>query len=114
MKIGILTYHCVPNFGAQLQATSTVGYLKRMGHEAVVLNWYPQDHEDMYAQRVPREQIAAHNAHTDTYLPITQKCRNEKELINVIEQNNLDAIFVGSDALFKYVPESKRKIFSIS
>lgn len=112
MKIGILTYHCVPNFGAQLQATSTVGYLKRMGHEAVVLNWYPKDLEDMYANRVPKEQIEAHNAYTNKYLPITSICRTEKDLVNVIEQNNIDAIIVGSDALFKYVPEKNRRWFS--
>ena len=112
MRIGILTYHCVPNFGAQLQATSTVGYLKRMGHEPIVLNWYPKDLEDMYANRVPKEQIEAHNAYTNKYLPITSICRTEEDLVNVIEQNNIDAIIVGSDALFKYVPEKNRRWFS--
>ena len=28
MKIGILTYHCHSNFGAQLQAISSVGFFK--------------------------------------------------------------------------------------
>lgn len=48
MKIGILTYHCVPNFGAQLQALSTVCYLKRAGYEPILLNWYPKDLQVMY------------------------------------------------------------------
>lgn len=112
MKIGILTYHSVPNFGAQLQATSTVGYLKRIGHEAVVLNWYPKDLEDMYSKRIPSEQVSAHNYYTNTFLPVTEICRSEQDLRKVIEQNNLDAIIVGSDALFKYVPECKRRHFS--
>ena len=112
MKIGILTYHSVPNFGAQLQATSTVGYLKRMGHEPIVLNWYPKDLEDMYANRVSKEQIEAHNAYTNKYLPITSICRTEKDLLNTIEKNNLEAIIVGSDALFKYVPQKHRVLFS--
>ena len=112
MKIGILTYHSVPNFGAQLQATSTVGYLKRMGHEPIVLNWYPKDLEDMYANRVSKEQIEAHNAYTNKYLPITSICRTEKDLLNTIEKNNLKAIIVGSDALFKYVPQKHRVLFS--
>lgn len=112
MKIGILTYHSVPNFGAQLQATSTVGFLKRMGHEPVVLNWYPLDIEDMYAVRVPQEQVAIHKFYTNNYLPITRVCRTEKDLLNAIEQNNLDAIIVGSDALFKYVPKKHRVLFS--
>ena len=48
MRIGVLTYHCPPNFGAQLQAVSTVGYLRRVGHDVIVLNWYAKDLEEMY------------------------------------------------------------------
>jgi hypothetical protein len=66
----------------------------------------------MYANRVPKEQIEAHNAYTNKYLPITSICRTEEDLVNVIEQNNIDAIIVGSDALFKYVPEKNRRWFS--
>ena len=112
MRIGVLTYHCVPNFGAQLQATSTVGYIRRMGHEAVVLHWYPQDLEDMYAKRIPRDQIEAHNAYTRDLLPVTDICRTEDDLVRMIKLNNLDAIIVGSDALFKYMPLKLRKRFS--
>lgn len=111
MRIGVLTYHCVPNFGAQLQATSTVGYIRRMGHEAVVLHWYPTDLEEMYAKRIPAGQIEAHNAYTRNNLPITPICRTEDDLLQVISDNKLDAIIVGSDALFKYVPEKLRKRF---
>ena len=112
MKIGVLTYHCVPNFGAQLQATSTVGYLKRNGYEAVVLNWYPKDLEKMYAKRIPAKQIEIHNAYASSNLPMTDICRTQDELLHEIEKNELDAIIVGSDALFKYVPLKIRKQFS--
>lgn len=112
MKIGVLTYHCVPNFGAQLQATSTVGYIRRMGHEAVMLHWYPKDLEDMYAKRIPKEQIEAHNAYTKNALPITEFCRTEKDLLQAIENNQLDGIIVGSDALFKYIPVKLQRRFS--
>lgn len=112
MKIGILTYHCVPNFGAQLQATSTVGYLKRMGYEPVVLHWYPRDLEDMYSKRISQEQVVCHNVYTKEMLPITNVCRTEVELICEINRQNLDAIIVGSDALFKFVPEKNRRYFS--
>ena len=43
MKIGILTYHSVYNFGANLQVLSTVGYLKNNGFEPIVINWIPED-----------------------------------------------------------------------
>jgi len=112
MEIGILTYHCVPNFGAQLQATSTVGYLRRMGHNPIVLNWYPQDLERMYSKRIPAAQIVAHDFYTKEFLPITEICRNEEQLVKVIEEHNLDGIIVGSDALFKYIPLKNRKYFS--
>lgn len=112
MKIGILTYHCVPNFGAQLQATSTVGWLKKMGHEPVVLHWYPKDIEDMYSRRIPQEQVACHDAYTKEYLPVTNICRKEDELICEINRHDLDSIIVGSDALFKYIPQKNRKHFS--
>ena len=113
MKIGILTYHAVPNFGAQLQATSTIGYMKRKGHEAVILNWYPYDLENMYSQRIPQDQVVVHNEYTKSFLPVTDICRTEDELVAQINEYGLDAIFVGSDALFKYTPFKKRKRFSI-
>jgi len=112
MKFGLLTYHCQPNFGAQLQAISTVGYLRRMGHEVVVLNWYPSDLEAMYSRRVPEEQITCHNNFTQATLPISKKCQSEVELISEVEKLHLDVIIAGSDALFKYFPLNKRRRFS--
>ena len=70
MKIGILTYHCVPNFGAQLQTISTVGYVKKMGHDPIVLHWYPQDLEDMYVERIPEIQVKEHLNFTNEVLPV--------------------------------------------
>jgi len=110
MKIGLLTYHCVPNFGAQLQAMSTVGYLRRMGHEAIVLHWYPQNLEDMYRNgRIPESQMDCHELFTKEQLPITEICRTEAELIRVVDEENLDGIVLGSDALFKFRPAATRK-----
>ena len=113
MKIGILTYHCGPNFGCNLQAISSVGYLKRKNHEPIVLHWYPQDLEDMYAKRIPQEQVSCHKSFVESAMPLTRLCRKERELVDVINDNNLDAILVGSDALFKFIPEACRTRFSI-
>lgn len=113
MNIGILTYHCVPNFGAQLQALSTVGCIKNLGHTPYILNWYPEDLEKMYIGRIPSEQIACHQQFTESNLPITELCRTEAELIKIISDKKIDLIITGSDALFKYVPKFKRQFFSI-
>ena len=112
MKIGILTYHCVPNFGAQLQCVSTVGYLRNLGYEPIVLHWYPHDLEDMYRNRISAEQIKTHMLFAENYLPLSRLCRTEEDVLSEIERLEIDAIFAGSDALFKYVPQSRRVVFS--
>ena len=112
MRIGVLTYHCPPNFGAQLQAVSSVGFLRQAGHEVYILNWYAKDLEEMYSQRIPAEQISCHNRFAESTLPLTNKCQKEEELIETIESLNLDAIIAGSDALFKYIPLNKYRHFS--
>ena len=112
MKIGILTYHCVPNFGAQLQTISTVGYLKSLGHEPIVIHWYPKDLEMMYSKRIPEEQAKAHMLFAENNMPLTKLCRTEDDVVQDVSRLQLDAVFAGSDALFKYVPQTRRKTFS--
>lgn len=112
MKIGILTYHCVPNFGAQLQCVSTIGYLKKLGHEPIVIHWYPQDLENMYNKRISAAQIKMHMRFAEDNMPLSKLCRTEDDVLNELDRLQIDAVFAGSDALFKYVPESRRKIFS--
>lgn len=111
MNVGVITYHLVPNFGAQLQALSTVGYLKRKGITPFILNWYPQDLQEMYANRVSVEQINLHNLFAEKYLPMTCYCSNEDELIETIRKHEIDALVLGSDALFKYMPFKLRRKF---
>ena len=48
MKIGILTYANVANFGANLQALSTVSYFKNLGHEALIIDWSPYDFRETF------------------------------------------------------------------
>lgn len=112
MRIGILTYHCPPNFGAQLQTVSMVGFLRRAGHEVIVLNWYAKDLEEMYSHRIPAEQVLCHNEFAQLALPLSQKCQKEEDLVATIDSLKLDAIIAGSDALFKYMPSSKYRHFS--
>ena len=113
MKIGILTYHCVTNFGAQLQTLSTIGYMKKHGHEPIVLNWFPQDLEDFYLRRCPMEQNEEQYNFAQHCMPVSNLCRTMEELCEEIDRLNLDAIFIGSDALFDYFPQKVLNPFSI-
>lgn len=113
MKIGILTYHCVTNFGAQLQTLSTIGYMKKHGHEPIVLNWFPQDLEEFYLRECPKEQFDIQFEFAQKEMPVSRLCRTLEELNLEIDRLNLDSIFIGSDALFDYTPIKTRYPFSL-
>lgn len=112
-RIGILTYHCIPNFGAQLQALSTIGYLRKHGYEPIVINWYPYDLEEYYSKRVSKEQNKAQFEFSQEFMPVSRLCQSFEELNNEIERLNLQAIIIGSDALFDYTPEKYRYNYSL-
>lgn len=50
MKIGIITYHSAYNFGSMLQAFATQEAVKKMGHEAIILNYRMQSQKNFYAE----------------------------------------------------------------
>ena len=108
MNIGVLTYHCVPNFGAQLQAISTIGYLKSRGFTPYILNWFPNDLEEMYKKRIPEVQFKEHILFASQNMPLSKICRTEADIISEVKKMNIDAIITGSDALFKYIPQACR------
>ncbi len=102
MKIGILTYHAVSNFGAQLQALSTVSYLSKNGYVPIIINWYPEDLEKLYENIAHEEQLKTHADFVKNYLPVTKLCRTESEVISTIIEENIEALIVGSDAVLNY------------
>ena len=108
MNIGLLTYHWVPNFGANLQALATVSYLRSAGHNVSVLNYRPEDLEDDYVRRVPPAQIDMHNAFAKTFLPESRLCRTEADLARAARELQCNAIIVGSDAVLRVLPQSRR------
>ncbi len=105
MKIGILTYHFVSNFGANLQTLSTFGYLKNAGHEPIIINWIPEDLENYYKTVVPDEQ---NNAFKDfakkRYTSISDICRNSRDIAKVIDREKIELVVIGSDAVLTYIP----------
>ena len=48
MKIGILTYHRVYNYGATLQAVALRLFLENLGHQVFYIDYYPEYHRQMY------------------------------------------------------------------
>lgn len=52
MKIGILTYHRSHNYGALLQGYALQTYLKKLGHQTEIIDYWPEYHADLY-QLIP-------------------------------------------------------------
>ena len=102
MRIGILTYHFVPNFGANLQTLSTLEYLKKHGHSPIVINWQPKSVIEQYKDRVPEIQRNKHREFLESHFPMTGICRSDNKLISEIKRNQIEAIIVGSDVVMRY------------
>lgn len=103
MKIGILTFADVPNFGANLQALSTVCYLKNHGYDPVLIKWTPLDFEKRFVKTKNQVQQKKHFDFVKNNLPWTDLCRNDDEICDVIEKECIDAIIIGSDAVLQHV-----------
>lgn len=109
MKIGILTYHFVSNFGANLQTLSTFCYLNKSGHIPIIINWIPEDLENYYETVVPKEQNDAfHRFAKNHYTSLSRICRNSNDIAKVIDEEKIDMVIIGSDAVLTYVPIIKR------
>lgn len=112
MKIGILTYHWVANFGANLQTLSTVNYFKKEGHTPYVINWVPADLEEIYKKNTYNDQLEKHLNFGKKHYNLTELCRNEEDISREIKKYSLDLIIIGSDAVLTYTPYLQRFILS--
>lgn len=110
-KIGILTYHSVCNFGANLQALSTVDYFRNKGYDPIVINWMTDELEAYYKTHTPVEQYNIHEMFVQENLPISCRCRTDEDIMNVIINNNIDTVVIGSDAVLQHHPFLSRIVF---
>ena len=111
MKIGILTYHAACNFGANLQALSTFNYLQNLGHTPVFIDWMPKELSTHYLRSTPQAQYLAHKQFRDEKLILTKPCISDIDIIKIIEEEKIEAIIVGSDAVMQHHPLISRIIF---
>ena len=104
MKIGILTYCKVANFGANLQALSTYWYLQNHGYEPIIIDWFPNDFEKRITKENNSCQSQAHFNFVQANMNFTKLCRTTKDVIEVIEKEDIKGVIVGSDAVLQHTP----------
>lgn len=108
MKIGLLAYHAACNFGAFLQLLSTVEYIKKQGDEPIVINWIPKDFRKDYEKRSLSDVRSLYACLREKYYPMTELCETEKQVAMVIENENIEAVIIGSDAVTQHHPLRER------
>lgn len=121
MKIGVITYYKINNFGANLQAVSTYLFLKKAGHDPIFINYMLDEAQDSYNKGLREDvQWQTHIKFVDSIIKTqTPLCKNAEEVISFVKQYKMDAIVVGSDALLQHHPfitrikRARRKIFYI-
>lgn len=104
MKIGILTFYRVQNFGANLQAISTFFALKKRGHDPIFIHYETKEKTKILEGFENKSQEEAHYSLLDKYLPQTDKCCNVSDVNNVIRQHGIESIIIGSDAILQHHP----------
>ncbi len=106
MRIGIITYYRVANFGANLQAVSTYKYLQRMGHSPIFIHYMsPQLYAATDGKYDTNAQVKAHLDFVDSViLDQTETCFNADDINNAICRYGIEAIIIGSDAVLQHHP----------
>ncbi|NJN24866.1 MAG: polysaccharide pyruvyl transferase family protein [Cyclobacteriaceae bacterium] len=100
MKVGILTFHSVPNFGANLQAYATYCALMELNCEVKIIDYFPEHFENQKFELQCQSQFQAHRDFIIRNTTLTERCRNDKELVATCIQESFDHILIGSDAVF--------------
>lgn len=108
MKIGLLAYHSACNMGATLQLLSSYGYWQKAGHDPIIINWVAKDLEALYNQKTPSTQLEAHRTMRSSIWKETAVCHTAQEVAHVIEDEKIEAVVIGSDAVAQNHPKITR------
>lgn len=109
MKIGILTFHWAPNYGAILQSYALQEYLRTQGHTVEIINYKPKQYDFgikrfinspgllLSLKRLFYEEIRNRKLNTFRlkYLNLTQRYTSEKQIRDIAGE--YDILISGSD-----------------
>lgn len=106
MRIGILTYGRIANFGANLQSTSTYIYLLKKGHTPIYIYYLSEElFQKIERNRKVNPQIQAHYDYFDSIVKnSTALCHSPEDINRVIKENGIEAVVIGADAVLQHHP----------
>lgn len=110
INIGLLTYHWVANYGANLQMYSTYMYLKNRGYSPIVINYIPHGAIQFYKRFAGESQMNCHQHFLKNNCTITREFSELSDFSTILKEYNITHLVVGSDSLFNLI-KSKRSFF---
>ncbi len=111
MKVGLLAFHYAINFGAALQLLSTCKFMRGKGLSPVVINWIPGDAGEYYNRTAPAAERALWEDMRKNIWRETRLCRTSKDVADVIRDENIEAVVIGSDAVCQCHTLRERIVF---
>lgn len=109
MKIGIMTYHAPCNFGANLQAYSSMKFFQSCGYEVVVINYIIPP--DKHPENADPSQAIAHWTFSQSALNVTKIVRTGKDIYDVVEKEKIDVVAIGADAVWNKRDKERLSVF---
>lgn len=114
MKIGLLTFLDVANFGANLQAASTYNYLKNHGYQVEAINYqsYKSSIENrlrVYKRNLCHQDMPVQNKAHQIFVSQEIDCQSpllhtSSQVARYIRDGGFDGIIIGSDAVAQHWP----------
>ncbi len=109
MKIGILTYHRSLNYGAELQAIALMNYIKKLGYDVTIIDYWPDYRTDRWGKikslpfcKALREVELMLMTCIRTYI---RKRNTEKFIKNYMDLSDFserfDVVIYGSDQIWR-------------
>ena len=106
MKVGIITVHSVPNYGAVLQAYASAAKLRELGHEATIIDYRQPDLEKLYRfhWRFPPPlkhwlRLRRNTQFVESHQPLSPARYHSREQF-LADVDNYDAFITGSDQVW--------------
>ncbi len=111
MNVGLLAFHYAVNFGAALQLLSTYRFLLGKNLCPIIINWVPSDAEEFYKRRSPAPVWEFWKGMRSSLWRETRLCRTSEDVAKVIEEEGIEAVIIGSDAVCQCHTLAERTVF---
>lgn len=104
-KIGLITYHDVPNFGAVLQAWAMTRILRKYAKKVDLINYSPDYLKSKFSRKgwrrwVPSLGSFRRRQFCRKQLPLTRSLRTNDEVRSFVRSESYDSLVCGSDQIW--------------